>query len=188
MSVATQTKKPINLTENLYQREKWIEKLVDTAKKELSAKNFELFEEYNNEMIRLSHSKITRQKNLTHYVKLSQIYNKNWKNITEKDVKKIVGIIMEKHSDNGQESNYTFDLKKSLRISFAEELKSFENMRFEIQVRTILQHAWAEIEHDDLYKNPGQIPSSLRRRFFLVSNVLESADNELNELHKKLKN
>ncbi len=115
MSITTQTTKPINLTENLYQREKWTEKLVHTAKKELSVENFDLLEEYSNEMIRLSHSKITRHKNLTHYVKLSQIYNKNWKNVTEKDVKRIVGIIMEKHSDNGQESNYTFDLKKSLR-------------------------------------------------------------------------
>ncbi len=113
--VSREKKKTINLTENLYQREKWIEKLVKTAKKELSDENYELFEEYNNEMIRLSHSKITRHKNLTHYVKLSLIYNQDWKNITEKNIKKIVGIIMEKHSDNGQESNYTFDLKKSLR-------------------------------------------------------------------------
>lgn len=80
---------------------------------------------------------------------------------------------------------YVCRLPKS-RINSAEELKQFENIRFEIQVRTVLQHAWAEIEHDDLYKNPGQIPSSLRRRFFLVSNVLESADNELNELHHKI--
>lgn len=109
------TKERINLTENLYQREKWIVKLDQMAKKKLSSENYELFGEYNNEMIRLSHSKITRYKNLTHYVKLSLIYNRNWKNVTEKDVKRIVGIIMEKHSDNGQESNYTFDLKKSLR-------------------------------------------------------------------------
>jgi len=115
MSVITESKKPINLTENLYQREKWIVKLEQMAERELSAENYALFEEYNNEMIRLSHSKITRHKNLTHYVKLSLIYNENWKNIGEKDVKRIVGIIMEKHSDNGQESNYTFDLKKSLR-------------------------------------------------------------------------
>ncbi len=113
--ISKEKKKPVNLTENLYQREKWIIKLVQTAKKELSVENYELFEEYNNEMVRLSHSKITRHKNLTHYVKLSLIYTQNWKNITEKDIKKIVGIIMEKHSDNGQESNYTFDLKKSLR-------------------------------------------------------------------------
>lgn len=113
MSVITKAR--INLTENLYQREKWIIKLDQMAKKELSSENYELFGEYNNEMIRLSHSKITRHKNLTHYVKLSQFYNNNWKNITEGDIKKIIGMIMEKHSDNGQESNYTFDLKKSLR-------------------------------------------------------------------------
>jgi len=29
MSFTTQTTKPINLTENIYQREKWIKKLVD---------------------------------------------------------------------------------------------------------------------------------------------------------------
>ncbi len=109
------TKVRINLTENLYQREKWITKLDQMAKKELSSENYELFGEYNNEMIRLSHSKITRHKNLTHYVKLSKMYGGNWKEITEKDIKNIVGTIMEDHSDNGKESNYTFDLKKSLR-------------------------------------------------------------------------
>jgi len=74
-----------------------------------------IYGEYNNEMIRLSHSKITRHKNLTHYVKLTQIYKGNLKNVTENYIKNIVGTIMEKHSDNGKESNYTFDLKKSLR-------------------------------------------------------------------------
>ncbi len=114
MSVITKAEKSINLTENVYQREKWIKKLEKTAKAELSAENYMLFEEYNNEMIRLSHSTITRNKNLLHYVKFSKLYNDNWKNITEKDIKKLVGIIMERHSDNGQESNYSFDLKKSL--------------------------------------------------------------------------
>jgi len=114
MSIITKVEKSINLTENVYQREKWIKKLEKTAKAELSDKNYMLFEEYNNEMIRLSHSTITRNKNLLHYVKFSKLYNDNWKNITEKDIKKLVGIIMERHSDNGQESNYSFDLKKSL--------------------------------------------------------------------------
>ena len=81
--------KPINLTENLYQREKWITKLEQLARRELSTENYNLFEEYNNEMVRLSHSKITRYKNLIHYVKLSLIYNGSWKKIKEKDIKKI---------------------------------------------------------------------------------------------------
>lgn len=81
---------------------------------------------------------------------------------------------------------YTCKLTKA-RIISAEELKQFENKYFEIQIRTILQDAWSEIEHDDLYKNTVQIPEDLRRRFFLVSNVLESADNELDNLHHAIK-
>ena len=69
-------------------------KVDQMAQDELSDKNYARFGEYNNEMIRLSHSKITRHKNLTHYVKLSKIFGGNWGNITEKDVKRIVGTIM----------------------------------------------------------------------------------------------
>ena len=48
MSVITKAR--INLTENLYQREKWIVKLDQMAKKELSSENYELFGEYNSEI------------------------------------------------------------------------------------------------------------------------------------------
>lgn len=48
----------------------------------------------------------------------------------------------------------------------------------EIQVRTILQHAWAEIEHDIQYKSVETIPSSIRRRFMAVAGLLEIADRE----------
>ena len=40
MSVITKAEKSINLTENVYQREKWIKKLEKTAKAELSAENY----------------------------------------------------------------------------------------------------------------------------------------------------
>ena len=45
------------------------------------------------------------------------------------------------------------------------EYALFDKMKCEIQVRTILQHAWAEIEHDVVYKSPGVIPFRVRRRF-----------------------
>ena len=48
----------------------------------------------------------------------------------------------------------------------------------EIQVRTILQHAWAEIEHDIQYKSSITIPKSIRRRFMALAGVLEIADRE----------
>jgi len=56
---------------------------------------------------------------------------------------------------------------------------------FEIQIRTILQHAWSEIEHDDIYKNSGNSNSSIKRQFNLVSSILELADNELERLHQQ---
>jgi len=45
-------------------------------------------------------------------------------------------------------------------------------------VRTILQHAWAEIEHDIRYKSPEAIPTSIRRRFMSLAGMLEIADRE----------
>lgn len=50
--------------------------------------------------------------------------------------------------------------------------------RFEIQIRTILQHAWAEIEHDIGYKATEEIPGLFRRRFSQVASLLEVADRE----------
>ncbi|MEJ7786196.1 MAG: hypothetical protein WKF96_15425 [Solirubrobacteraceae bacterium] len=48
----------------------------------------------------------------------------------------------------------------------------------EIQVRTILQHAWAEIEHDIQYKAIETIPAVVRRRFMALAGLLEIADRE----------
>ena len=58
------------------------------------------------------------------------------------------------------------------------EYKPYENLPFEIQIRSILQHAWAEIEHDRNYKFTGKLPTKLERRFHLVSGMLECADRE----------
>ena len=57
-----------------------------------------------------------------------------------------------------------------------------------VQVRTILQHAWAEFEHDVRYK--GSIPEEhvpdLDRRFTLAAGLLELADREFSEIRDTL--
>ncbi|WP_395633769.1 GTP pyrophosphokinase family protein [Flavobacterium sp.] len=66
------------------------------------------------------------------------------------------------------------------------EYKSLEGLFFEIQVRTILQHAWAEIEHDKNYKFSGKLPEEIARRFMLLAGSLEIADREFNNISKEI--
>jgi putative GTP pyrophosphokinase len=58
------------------------------------------------------------------------------------------------------------------------EYERYQGRISEIQVRTILQHAWAEIEHDIQYKAETTIPDSLKRRFLSLAGVVEVADRE----------
>lgn len=58
------------------------------------------------------------------------------------------------------------------------EYERFRNTIVEVQVRTILQHAWAEIEHDIQYKSSASIPRDIRRRFMSLAGLLEIADRE----------
>lgn len=62
------------------------------------------------------------------------------------------------------------------------EYKQYKNKCFEIQIRTILQHAWAEIEHDRNYKYTGKLPPDIGRRFKLLAGMLEMADREFNSI------
>lgn len=62
------------------------------------------------------------------------------------------------------------------------EFALYSDLLFEIQVRTVLQHAWAEIEHDRNYKLAGLLPSTLRRRLYSIAGMLEIADREFNDL------
>jgi ppGpp synthetase/RelA/SpoT-type nucleotidyltranferase len=57
-----------------------------------------------------------------------------------------------------------------------------------VQLRTVLQHAWAEFEHDIRYKGtvpPEHVPD-LDRRFTLAAGLLELADREFSTIRDKL--
>lgn len=58
------------------------------------------------------------------------------------------------------------------------EYRRFSGLIAEIQVRTILQHAWAEIEHDVQYKAVAALPDQVRRRFAALAGLIEIADRE----------
>lgn len=67
------------------------------------------------------------------------------------------------------------------------EFKSLKGLKFEVQIRSILQHAWTEIEHDLGYKSKISVPDNFIRAFNRLSALLETADIEFDRLKKDLK-
>ncbi|HET9499480.1 MAG TPA: (p)ppGpp synthetase [Marmoricola sp.] len=57
-----------------------------------------------------------------------------------------------------------------------------------VQVRTVLQHAWAEFEHDIRYKGtiPEEHAPDLDRRFTLAAGLLELADREFSVIRSRI--
>jgi putative GTP pyrophosphokinase len=66
------------------------------------------------------------------------------------------------------------------------EYRTFAGFKCEVQVRSILQHAWAEIEHDLGYKSAAGVPAILRRRFARIAGLLELADDEFSSIRSAL--
>ena len=61
-------------------------------------------------------------------------------------------------------------------------------LRAQVQIRTVLQHAWAEFEHDIRYKGtvPDEHAPDLDRRFTLAAGLLELADREFTTIRDRL--
>jgi putative GTP pyrophosphokinase len=65
------------------------------------------------------------------------------------------------------------------------EWSAVRHLVAEIQVRTVLQHAWAAISHSLQYNREADIPYALRRRLVRVSGLLELADQEFDSVRRE---
>lgn len=66
----------------------------------------------------------------------------------------------------------------------SEGLEDYVGTVFEVQLRTVLQHAWAEFEHDIRYKRAGgeKLDPQVDRAFTLAAGLIELADQQFDQI------
>jgi putative GTP pyrophosphokinase len=79
------------------------------------------------------------------------------------------------------------DVVKKYQGSLGENVRTTGNFVFEVQIRTILAHAWSEIEHDIRFKNVDQRAWSpyLDRQFTATAAMLEAVESTFSELYER---
>jgi len=65
------------------------------------------------------------------------------------------------------------------------EWTRYKDLHAEVQIRTVLQHAWASISHKLQYKHEADVPRPLRRKLVRLSGLLELADEQFSELRRE---
>lgn len=145
--------------------------------------------------------KLKKKSHYTSFEDMTDIAGLRVITLVESDLEKVSKIIAENFNVHKDDSGDKADLLGADKFGYRSihfvcdigqqrvqfpEFSLFKGLCFEIQIRTALSHAWAEIEHDRGYKLGGELPAHLKRRFNLLSGLLESADLEFNRLSEEI--
>ncbi len=72
------------------------------------------------------------------------------------------------------------DLELSREMACLAKFHAFAELRFEVQIRSLIQDAWSVLDHKIKYKK--SIPNDLKRRINVLSALFELADREFKEI------
>ena len=104
--------------EVLYGYKRKIERLHARLDDELSPENAQLLKKYDRELIKDSCALATRLSNVQRVLGLTRRLKKNWSEATKVDLEELIIKIVEEFADNGQETDVTYDFKRSLKTVY----------------------------------------------------------------------
>jgi putative GTP pyrophosphokinase len=113
--------------------------------------------------------------------KINEIINKEFLVLEQQDKSDLLGL-----KEFAYRSKH-YIVKINETWFMAPNYRKLEGLKAEIQTRTILMHAWAEIEHKLNYKNDAQVPDKFQRKLFRLSAKFEEADEQFEELRVGIK-
>lgn len=71
-------------------------------------------------------------------------------------------------------------------VFYAPEYPELNDIRFEIQMRTALQHVWSAIQHDIGYKSEIETPEEYHRMLSRLAGMMELADDEFSRIRNSI--
>lgn len=71
-------------------------------------------------------------------------------------------------------------------VYYNEEFAEINQIRFEVQMRTVLQHAWANMNHDTGYKSGVEVPKVYLRNMSRLAGMLELVDDEFSRIRTEI--
>lgn len=103
------------------------------------------------------------------------------------DVRIVLNLICKQFKVDEINSNFFLSNSEYDRFGYQSihVIVEWETIKIEVQIRTVLQHAWAAISHKMDYKSEMKSPYPLKRKLSRLSGLIEIADNEFNELTKE---
>lgn len=146
-------------------------------------------------------NKIISKNKYSHINDITDVIGCRIVTLFEKDVDKIFDLLgstfeivevvdkRKKHKVNTIEFGYT---SLHLIVRFTDErcqlveYQKYKDIRFEIQLRTVLQHAWAEVEHGLGYKSYYEPPMEIKRKLNRLAATLEILDEEFEEIRYEI--
>ncbi len=100
--------------------------------------------------------------------------------ILEKEDK---GLLLQHDEFGYRDMHYIVRLKEGREIGFSEDDQNLiENRKAEIQVRTWVQHAWADTLHDRMYKTKLKLSPEINRTGALLAAIMEDGDRTFSRL------